>query len=113
MSRVVASLLALIAAMFGQALLVSTVLAATPEASVYVYDGDHHTTAAGYTTTERGPPSTSPGFLQKNGNTRYVMRGPGDVGVDAKTGLPTNIYTVIRKPDGSVLTMFPGTSKIS
>lgn len=50
------------------------------------------------------------GVLQKNGNTRYVMRGTQDVGVDRTTGLPTDAYTVIRKPDGSVLTMFPGTS---
>ena len=50
------------------------------------------------------------GVLQKNGNTRYVMRAPQDVGVDRTTGLPTDVYTVIRKPDGSVLTMFPGTS---
>jgi hypothetical protein len=53
------------------------------------------------------------GVLQKNGNTRFVMRGANDVGVDRTTGLPTNIYTVIRKPDGSVLTMFPGTSPMS
>lgn len=38
------------------------------------------------------------------------MRGANDVGVDRTTGLPTDVYTVIRKPDGSVLTMFPGTS---
>lgn len=50
------------------------------------------------------------GVLQKNGNTRFVMRGSQDVGVDRTTGLPTNVYTFIRKPDGSVLTMFPGTS---
>lgn len=53
------------------------------------------------------------GVLQKNGNTRFVMRGSQDVGVDRTTGLPTNAYTVIRKPDGSVLTMFPGTSPMS
>ncbi len=51
-----------------------------------------------------------PGVLQKNGNTRYVMRGTQDVGVDRTTALPTDVYTVIRKPDASVLTMFPGTS---
>jgi hypothetical protein len=50
------------------------------------------------------------GVVQQNGNIRYVLRGPADVGVDRTTGLPTDIYTVIRKPDGSVLTMFPGTS---
>ena len=53
------------------------------------------------------------GYVQKNGNIRYVLRGSGDVGVDRTTGLPTDIYTVIRKPDGSVLTMFPGTSPMS
>ena len=52
------------------------------------------------------------GVVQKNGNIRYVLRGAGEVGVDRTTGLPTDIYTVIRKPDGSVLTMFPGTSPI-
>lgn len=54
-----------------------------------------------------------PGVVKKNGNIRYVLRGSGDVGVDRTTGLPTDIYTVIRKPDGSVLTMFPGTSPVS
>jgi RHS repeat-associated protein len=53
------------------------------------------------------------GVVQKNGNIRYVLRGAGDVGIDRTTGLPTDIYTVIRKPDGSVLTMFPGTSPMS
>ena len=50
------------------------------------------------------------GVVQQNGNLRYVLRGAGDIGVDRTTGLPTDIYTVIRKPDGSVFTMFPGTS---
>jgi len=50
------------------------------------------------------------GVLQNNGNTRYVLRSSQGVGAGRTTGLPTNIYTVIRKPDGSVLTMFPGTS---
>lgn len=50
------------------------------------------------------------GVLQKNGNTRFVMHTTGAVGVDRTTGLPTDVYTVIRKPDGSTLTMFPGTS---
>lgn len=54
--------------------------------------------------------SDAAGVLQKNGNTRFVMRGSGNVGVDRTTGLPTDTYTVIRKPDDSVLTMFPGTS---
>ena len=53
------------------------------------------------------------GVVQKNGNIRFVVRGAEDVGVDRTTGLPTDIYTVIRKPDGSVLTMFPGTSPMS
>ncbi len=50
------------------------------------------------------------GFLQPNGNTRYVLRHPGGVGVDRSTGVPTDVFTVIRRPDGSVVTMFPGTS---
>ncbi|MFF0264793.1 hypothetical protein [Kribbella sp. NPDC004536] len=50
------------------------------------------------------------GVLQGNGNFRYVLRGTGDIGVDRTTGLPTDIYTVIRRPNGSVVTMFPGTS---
>ncbi|UUW92397.1 hypothetical protein [Pimelobacter simplex] len=50
------------------------------------------------------------GFLQTNGNTRYVLRNPGGVGVDRTTGLPTDVFTVIRRPDGAVVTMFPGTS---
>ena len=53
------------------------------------------------------------GVAQKNGNIRYLLRGQGEVGVDRTTGLPTDIYTIIRKPDGSVLTMFPGTSPMS
>lgn len=57
MSRVVATLLALIATMFGQALSASAALAATPRAlPVYVYDGHNHTFAAGSTIIERGPP---------------------------------------------------------
>jgi hypothetical protein len=50
------------------------------------------------------------GFLQTNGNSRYVLRNPVGVGVDRTTGLPTDVFTVIRRPDGSVVTMFPGTS---
>lgn len=50
------------------------------------------------------------GFLQPNGNTRYVLRHPGGVGVDRTTSVPTDVFTVIRRPDGSVVTMFPGTS---
>ncbi|MGA8681342.1 MAG: RHS repeat-associated core domain-containing protein, partial [Acidimicrobiales bacterium] len=50
------------------------------------------------------------GTLQANGNTRFVLHAPEDIGVDRTTGLPTNIYTVIRGPDGNVITMFPGTS---
>jgi hypothetical protein len=50
------------------------------------------------------------GFVQPNNNTRYVIRGDGPVGVDRTTGLPTDIYTVIRKPDGTLVTLFPGTS---
>ncbi|WP_104105337.1 hypothetical protein [Nocardioides sp. 616] len=58
MSRFAATLLALIAAMFGQALSASTALAAAPDSvTVYVYEGHHHATAIGYTTTERGPPT--------------------------------------------------------
>jgi hypothetical protein len=51
-----------------------------------------------------------PGYLQTNGNTRYVMRGDGNIGVDRTNGLPTDVYTVIRRPDGSVVRMLPGTS---
>lgn len=50
------------------------------------------------------------GIVQPNGNTRYVLRNPGGAGVDRTTGLPTDVYTVIRRPDGSVVTMFPGMS---
>jgi hypothetical protein len=50
------------------------------------------------------------GVVQGNGNIRFVLHASEDIGVDRTTGLPTNVYTVIRKPDGSVLTMFPGTS---
>jgi hypothetical protein len=50
------------------------------------------------------------GTLQRNGNTRFVLNAPEDVGIDRTTGLPTNIYTVIRGPDGNVITMYPGTS---
>lgn len=50
------------------------------------------------------------GLLQSNGNTRYVFRNPDAVGVDRTTGLPTHVFTVIRGADGSVVTMFPGTS---
>ncbi len=50
------------------------------------------------------------GFVQPNGNTRYVLRVPGGAGVDKTSGLPTDVFTVIRRPDGSGVTMFPGTS---
>jgi RHS repeat-associated protein len=50
------------------------------------------------------------GIRQPNGNVRYVIRGDGPVGVDRTTGLPTNTYTVIRRPNGDLVTMFPGTS---
>jgi hypothetical protein len=50
------------------------------------------------------------GVLQANGNTRYVKRHPSEVGVDRTTGMPTDVYTVIRRRDGSVVTIFPGTS---
>ncbi|WP_109508517.1 putative T7SS-secreted protein [Nocardioides speluncae] len=53
------------------------------------------------------------GFVQKNGNTRYLMHASSDIGVDQVTGLPTDVYTVIVKPDGEVLTMFPGSSRWS
>lgn len=50
------------------------------------------------------------GLRQANGNIQYVMsRGPS-VGVDFQTGLPTNVFTVIRKPGGDLVTIFPGTS---
>lgn len=51
------------------------------------------------------------GLRQGNGNYRYVMRGADSVGVDQHTGLPTDIYTVIRRPNGELVTMFPGTSR--
>jgi hypothetical protein len=50
------------------------------------------------------------GILQSNGNIRYVLSQAEDIGVDRTTGLPTNIYTVIRGAPGQVITMFPGTS---
>ena len=51
------------------------------------------------------------GYLQKNGNTRFVKHASdGDIGVDVTTGLPTSMYTVIRGPNGNVVTMYPGTS---
>jgi len=50
------------------------------------------------------------GYLQDNGNTRYLTRAPHEVGVDRTTGVATCTYTVIRRPDGTVLTMFPGAS---
>ena len=57
--------------------------------------------------------SRAQGFVQKNGNTRYLMGAYDDVGVDRVTGLPTSVYTVITRPDGSTLTLFPGTSRWS
>jgi len=50
------------------------------------------------------------GTLQANGNMRYVMHAPEDIGVDRTTGLPTNAYTVIRGPAGNTITIYPGTS---
>jgi len=54
--------------------------------------------------------SGTPGTLQANGNTRFVLHAPEDIGIDRTTGLPTNLYTVIRGSDGNVVTIFPGTS---
>ena len=54
--------------------------------------------------------SGTQGTLQGNGNTRFVMRSSGPVGVDRTSGLPTDTYTVIRGPDGRVITIYPGTS---
>jgi RHS repeat-associated protein len=53
------------------------------------------------------------GTVQSNGNVRYVLQAPEDIGVDRSTGLPTSLYTVIRGPAGNVITMFPGTSPLS
>ncbi|MEO9238631.1 MAG: hypothetical protein ABI418_11125, partial [Jatrophihabitantaceae bacterium] len=51
------------------------------------------------------------GYKQPNGNYRYVKQALSDVGVDATTGLPTGMYTVIRRgPQGAVVTLYPGTS---
>lgn len=50
------------------------------------------------------------GYVQANGNTRYLMRAQSEVGVDRATGLPTDSYTVVRRPDGTGVTMFPGSS---
>lgn len=50
------------------------------------------------------------GLRQANGNYQYVMRAPQTIGVDAQTGLATDIYTVIRRPAGDLVTMFPGTT---
>jgi RHS repeat-associated protein len=50
------------------------------------------------------------GILQSNGNMRHALSRAEDIGVDRTTGLPTNIYTVIRAASGKVVTMFPGTS---
>jgi len=54
--------------------------------------------------------SGNDGILQNNGSMRYVLSRAEDIGVDRTTGLPTNIYTVIRAASGRVVTMFPGTS---
>ena len=50
------------------------------------------------------------GLRQANGNIQYVMSRDASVGVDFQTGLPTNVYTVIRKPSGDLVTIFPGTT---
>lgn len=57
MKRLVAALVALVAAWLGGA---PTAAAAIPSAAdaVYTYDGGHHANASTYTTQERGPPGT-------------------------------------------------------
>ena len=55
----------------------------------------------------------SQGILQANGYTQFVLHATDNVGIDRTTGLPTNIYTVIKNSAGNVVTLFPGTSAVS
>lgn len=48
------------------------------------------------------------GRHQENGNVIYILRNRGIVGIDGSTGLPTNIYTVVRNPYGELVTLYPG-----
>lgn len=48
------------------------------------------------------------GIRQENGNIVYVLRSPAIVGTDGITGLPTNVYTVVRNPWGELVTLHPG-----
>ncbi|MCP4308731.1 MAG: hypothetical protein GY788_28425, partial [bacterium] len=45
---------------------------------------------------------------QPRGNLAYVVHADDVIGVDIATGLPTDLYTVITKPDGTLVTAFPG-----
>jgi hypothetical protein len=45
---------------------------------------------------------------QPGGNLAYIVHGDDVLGVDIATGLTTDLYTVITKPDGTLVTAFPG-----
>jgi RHS repeat-associated protein len=46
--------------------------------------------------------------VQANGNLAFVVDAGREIGFDRVTGGATSIYTVITRPDRSVVTMFPG-----
>jgi hypothetical protein len=48
------------------------------------------------------------GIRQKNGYFVRTVSAEFNIGVDRSTGLATNIYTVISKADGTLVTAFPG-----
>ncbi len=44
----------------------------------------------------------------KNGNLQYIVNAGRNIGEDVTTGQPTDTYTVVTKPNGDVVTMYPG-----
>jgi hypothetical protein len=50
-----------------------------------------------------------PGVQQQNGNWAITFNMGRDIGFDRNTNSRTSIVTVIAKPDGCVITAFPGT----
>ena len=83
----------------------STIMAIVGHVEVFggriVFDGEDITSLI------RRAEGTTP-IPQPGGNLAYVVHGDDVLGVDIATGLPTDLYTVITKSDGTLVTAFPG-----
>jgi hypothetical protein len=48
-------------------------------------------------------------YQQAHGNFARIVNAGRPIGIDARTGRWTSVYTVITRPDGTLVTAFPGT----